>query len=273
LERTAKMTNAIAAHPRETDSRHHAMACLLAAGGPAMAPRWRNGGHEWLCASDRGLACPVLGVFQTVETPLPQASISLAFRGGTGPMVARFLCGRRGHVREVQCGSPGASQPRRRVNGTRVLTFFLQPRGTLMVISWCRQAGGLDSAWPTGGRFERRRCGLGRSGGFLTLLTSHDPSGDDAVGLTWPIICRGNPSADDVARTPHHLRRRGHRSARGAADGWHRGGRQRCKLDGRRLDSIGRGARCARTNGADGAMAGAPSRCGPRRERSFSATK
>jgi hypothetical protein len=124
LERTAKMINAIAAHPRETDSRHHPMACLLAAGGPAMAPRWRNGGHEWLRASDRGLACPVLGVFQTVETPLPQASISLAFRRGTGPMVARFLCGRRGQVREVQCGSPGASQPRRRVNGRRVLTFF-----------------------------------------------------------------------------------------------------------------------------------------------------
>jgi hypothetical protein len=71
-----------------------------------------------------------------------------------------------------------------------------------MAISWCRQAGGPESAWPTCDRFERRRWGLGRSRGLLTLLTTRDPSGDDAVGLTWPIICRGSPSADDVAGIP-----------------------------------------------------------------------
>jgi hypothetical protein len=67
-----------------------------------------------------------------------------------------------------------------------------------MVILWCRQTCGADSLWRTCGRFERR-CSPGRSHSLLTLLTRRDPSGDDAVGLTWPLFCRCNPSPEDVA--------------------------------------------------------------------------
>jgi hypothetical protein len=253
------MINAIAAPAREMDPQHPPMACSLAPGA-ARAQRWPNGRREGRGASstpDRGLACPALVATQTVETPSPRAPFALAFRHDIGADNATIF---------VPASRPCSGSPRvfwrlaapSPGEWRKGIGSFLQPRDMLMVILWCREARGPDSAWPMCGRVERRPCGLSRSRGLLGLLTTRDPCGDDAIGVNRPVFCRRHPGADDSAGIPHHLRRAGPRAAR--ADGWHRGGRQRCKLDVRRLDSIDRGGG-AQTNGSDGAMARAPSRC------------
>jgi hypothetical protein len=76
-----------------------------------------------------------------------------------------------------------------------------------MVILWCRQTCGAHSFWQTSGRLERC-CSPDRSHGLLTLLTRRDPSGVDAVGLTTPLFCRGNPSPEDVAARASSLSKR-----------------------------------------------------------------
>jgi hypothetical protein len=129
-----------------------------------------------------------------------------------------------------------------------------------MVTLWCRRDGG-------GGRFGRHRRGLGQSRSRLTLLTRCNPSGDDAISPARSIICRSHQTQAMLWAQPTCMFvEEGHRSATGSPDGPHRSGQRRCKLDVRRLDSIGRGATCAQSKGSDGVMASVPARCGSRRE-------
>lgn len=252
------MTKAMATPAREMDPQHRPMACLLAAPGPARGWRRRQGRPEWVDASstpDSGLAGAARVDAQLVETPL--APLSLRAWRGAGPMAARFLWGRRRNVREVHCESLGASAAASELQTS--IDKFLQPKGMLMVLLGCRQQGGPHSVWPTCGGLERRRCGLSWSRALLTLLTRRDPSGDDAMGLNWPIFCRGDQAQTMRRERPgaHCLRRRGPRSARGVANGWHRGDRRRCKLDVAAWIRPPRGA-VAQTNGSEGAWCAEP---------------
>jgi hypothetical protein len=230
------MTKAMATHARQMDCQHPPMAWLLTALEPTRARRRHGSAHlQRLTMLWHVLLTLTLSWWQRRRRWL-RARWQLGvvwgrwrrdFCGGVAAMFGKFTA-------SLSIATAGERQTS--------IDRFSQPRGTLMVLLGRRQEGAPHSIWPTCGGFERRRCGLSWSRGRLTLLTRRDPSGDDAMALSWPIFCQRNQAQTmRRARLAAH-RLRGPRSARGAADGWHRGDRQRCKLDVAALIRPPRGA-------------------------------